>query len=71
MKLIDRIAASIYLWLFYFTVVAAAAADSREYFTVVVFNSLLPVTIMESAARPFSTAILLDQQKTISALPRR
>lgn len=26
--------------------------------------AFLPVTIMESAARPFSTAILLDQQKT-------
>ncbi len=26
--------------------------------------AFLPVTVMESAARPFSTAILLDQQKT-------
>lgn len=36
-----------------------------EYFTVVVFNSLFYRSrSMESAARPFSTAILLDQQKT-------
>lgn len=37
----DRIAASIYLWLFYFYCSSSgSAADSREYFTVVVFNSL-------------------------------
>ncbi len=48
-----------------FTVVAAAAlltvgSISPWWFLI----SFLPVTIMESAARPFSTAILLDQQKT-------
>lgn len=50
---------------FIFTVVAAAAlltvgSISPWWFLI----SFLPVTIMESAARPFSTAILLDQQKT-------
>lgn len=50
---------------FIFTVVAAAAlltvgSISPWWFLI----AFLPVTIMESAARPFSTAILLDQQKT-------
>lgn len=50
---------------FIFTVVAAAAlltvgSISPWWFLI----SFLPVTLMESAARPFSTAILLDQQKT-------
>ena len=50
---------------FFFTVVAAAAlltvgSISPWWFLI----AFLPVTIMESAARPFSTAILLDQQKT-------
>ena len=50
---------------FIFTVVAAAAlltvgSISPLWFLI----GFLPVTIMESAARPFSTAILLDQQKT-------
>lgn len=50
---------------FIFTVVAAAAlltvgSISPWRFLI----AFLPVTIMESAARPFSTAILLDQQKT-------
>ena len=50
---------------FIFTVVAAAAlltvgSISPWWFLI----SFLQVTIMESAARPFSTAILLDQQKT-------
>ena len=50
---------------FIFTVVAAAAlltvgSISPWWFLIAFF----PVTIMESAARPFSTAILLDQQKT-------
>lgn len=50
---------------FLFTVVAAAAlltvgSISPWWFLI----AFLPVTIMESAARPFSTAILLDQQKT-------
>ena len=50
---------------FIFTVVSAAAlltvgSISPWWFLI----ALLPVTIMESAARPFSTAILLDQQKT-------
>lgn len=50
---------------FIFTVVAAAAlltvgSISPLWFLI----AFLPVTIMESAARPFSTAILLDQQKT-------
>ena len=50
---------------FIFTVVSAAAlltvgSISPWWFLI----AFLPVTIMESAARPFSTAILLDQQKT-------
>lgn len=50
---------------FIFTVVAAAAlltvgSISPWWFLI----AFLPATIMESAARPFSTAILLDQQKT-------
>ena len=50
---------------FIFTVVAAAAlltvgSISPWWFLI----AFLPVTIMESAARRFSTAILLDQQKT-------
>lgn len=50
---------------FIFTVVAAAAlltvgSISPWWFLI----AFLPVTIMESADRPFSTAILLDQQKT-------
>ena len=50
---------------FIFTVVAAAAlltvgSISPWWFLI----AFLPVTIMESAARPFSTATLLDQQKT-------
>jgi len=50
---------------FIFTVVAAAAlltvgSISPWWFLI----AFLPVTIMESAARTFSTAILLDQQKT-------
>lgn len=50
---------------FIFTVVAAAAlltvgSISPWWFLI----AFLPVPIMESAARPFSTAILLDQQKT-------
>lgn len=50
---------------FIFTVVAAAAlltvgSISPWWFLI----SFFPVTIMECAARPFSTAILLDQQKT-------
>ena len=50
---------------FIFTVLSAAAlltvgSISPWWFLI----AFLPVTIMESAARPFSTAILLDQQKT-------
>lgn len=50
---------------FIFTVVSAAAlltvgSISPWWFLI----AFLPVTIMESAAKPFSTAILLDQQKT-------
>ena len=50
---------------FIFTVVSAAAlltvgSISPWWFLI----AFLPVTIMESAAMPFSTAILLDQQKT-------
>ena len=50
---------------FIFTVVSAAAlltvgSISPWWFLI----AFLPVTIMESAARTFSTAILLDQQKT-------
>ncbi|WP_306667122.1 Bcr/CflA family efflux MFS transporter [Phascolarctobacterium faecium] len=50
---------------FIFTVVASTAlltvgSISPWWFLI----AFLPVTIMESAARPFSTAILLDQQKT-------
>ena len=50
---------------FIFTVVAAAALLTVGRISPWGFLiSFLPVTIMESAARPFSTAILLDQQKT-------
>ena len=50
---------------FIFTVVAAAALLTVGSISPWCFLiAFLPVTIMESAARPFSTAILLDQQKT-------
>lgn len=50
---------------FIFTVVAAAALLTLGSISPWCFLiAFLPVTIMESAARPFSTAILLDQQKT-------
>lgn len=50
---------------FIFIVVAAAALLTVGSISPWCFLiAFLPVTIMESAARPFSTAILLDQQKT-------
>jgi DHA1 family bicyclomycin/chloramphenicol resistance-like MFS transporter len=50
---------------FIFTVLSAAALLTVGSISPWCFLiAFLPVTIMESAARPFSTAILLDQQKT-------
>lgn len=50
---------------FIFTAVAAAALLTVGSLSPWWFlAAFVPVTIMESAARPFSTAILLDQQKT-------
>lgn len=50
---------------FLFTAAAAVALLTAGSFSPWCFlMAFLPVTVMESAARPFSTAILLDQQKT-------
>lgn len=49
---------------FIFTVVSAALLTVGSISPWWFLIAFLPVTIMESAARPFSTAILLDQQKT-------
>lgn len=50
---------------FIFTAAAAVALLTAGSLSPWCFlAAFLPVTVMESAARPFSTAILLDQQKT-------
>ena len=74
MKLIGIcIAASIYLWLFYFYCSSSgSAADSREYFTVVVFNSLFTghdhgKRCQVLSVRPYYWI----SRRRISALPRR
>lgn len=66
MKLIEIVSPRQFTYgCFIFTVLSAAALLTVGSISPWCFLiAFLPVTIMESAARPFSTAILLDQQKT-------